>query len=611
MSEMGTGKQILDSRIGSNNVVYDKLIDDTYINTFDKILDTLSNHCGPYGKFAMIYDINDPIADPVFTKDGINIVRAMEFMNPLQRSAHKLAMYIGSRIESSIGDGTTSAMITSITALKYLREVGLYKEEGLTHQKFKKDFNTFKQLIAESINYKTFTIDKLQELFPDKTRKELVKNIAYHQAYTSSHGNHELATVIAEVFSSVDERGWDYIGYERWTFETEKEYSYEVDKDQYTIEAKPADKAMFNNELGTTFECGDCDLVVFNEDIMDDSFSTIKVKELINKYIEGERELVIIAPFVAYTVSNWLLARLQEKQKHNIKVFTHSIDDPRVNDLVNIALISDTLPNSSSTIESTNGLTIINGVQCSFFEKELKLNKLFDCKVEDTIHPFVNSPDHVIFNHYVDNLLRIIKRLKNDAKHSSSLREAAKYEKLYSKLILINKASIRIGGNIYDNVAAIDVVADVVSAVKKTLKDGFVFGGGVTFVDCLSLVDDVNSNNTIKHFINAFQIGLNTVLNSMIKFAPKDMTFEMFGIVYGDAVITDLIGAADTTFDLISFKYNVMDDNFFESKDVEPENKYIIQPKNTDIELIDRFGEVALRFLMTKNIIPIGGVYET
>ena len=104
------GRPIVNANIGVTNILESNDIYTIMLDTFTDIVRVLSDHCGPYGKFAMITSATNRVAEPVFTKDGIGIVRAMEYMSVMQEYVRNTLAYMGSRVETAAGDGTTSSI---------------------------------------------------------------------------------------------------------------------------------------------------------------------------------------------------------------------------------------------------------------------------------------------------------------------------------------------------------------------------------------------------------------------------------------------------------------------------------------------------------------------
>ena len=105
-----------------NNITDKKELISKMIETLDDLIVVLKAHCGPFSGYAVIMDPNAMGAEPAFTKDGINIVRGIKYTDRIKEFTRNSLQYIGSRIETSAGDGTTSAMIICATMLKVLLE---------------------------------------------------------------------------------------------------------------------------------------------------------------------------------------------------------------------------------------------------------------------------------------------------------------------------------------------------------------------------------------------------------------------------------------------------------------------------------------------------------
>ena len=131
-------KRVLNTNTGLSNIIEGDNIDNIMNNTFVKIANVLSDHCGPYGMFAMIPS-EDGLSDPKFTKDGMNIVRAMEFINPMEREVQDNLLYIAGKVERASGDGTTSSMIIVCEVLKTLQAIGT---SGTTYGEYVSEYNT-------------------------------------------------------------------------------------------------------------------------------------------------------------------------------------------------------------------------------------------------------------------------------------------------------------------------------------------------------------------------------------------------------------------------------------------------------------------------------------
>ena len=119
-TEPTVGLVPMDNNIGMSNRLEKGDMEKMMIDTLSDLADVLKDHCGPYGKYAAITSPVNPSAEPIFTKDGINIIRSIDYVSQVQQFIRHTLMYMGSRIESTAGDGTTSAMIIMAVAMREL-----------------------------------------------------------------------------------------------------------------------------------------------------------------------------------------------------------------------------------------------------------------------------------------------------------------------------------------------------------------------------------------------------------------------------------------------------------------------------------------------------------
>ena len=158
-------KAVIDANKGVTNVLESETIHTDLANVYDKIYNTLKAHFGPYSKFAVLIDPSDVLADPVFTTDGINIVRAIEFASPMEEEVKKMVAYIGTRMETAVGDGTTSAMMFTCAVLKKLM-THLYSNE-YEHFSLNELRREYDNIVAHIERY--IPLWK-ENIFPDKMR---------------------------------------------------------------------------------------------------------------------------------------------------------------------------------------------------------------------------------------------------------------------------------------------------------------------------------------------------------------------------------------------------------------------------------------------------------
>jgi hypothetical protein len=171
------------------------------------------------------------------------------------------------------------------------------------------------------------------------------------------------------------------------------------------------------------------------------------------------------------------------------------------------------------------------------------------------------------------------------------------------KLTVSKRSYFLIGGNAYDNAAAVDVVVDAILAVKNTLTKGFGLGGNKTLYKTLkeysanvktdkSIAEDVRA--LLLSYANLFMEGITAVHHANTKWFNIPPTFD-----------------ENCSFDLTKYVDNNERDCKATIEDIciAANNPTIItQPITADMELVKRFGELALKFVRTQRIITPGGV---
>ena len=91
------------------------------LHTLQRCQNILKDHCGPQSGYAML--VNNMSAginfEPnVFTRDGIKILSSIEFLSPLERYIKDLLTYVGTRVDNTAKDGTTTSMLFSALFFK-------------------------------------------------------------------------------------------------------------------------------------------------------------------------------------------------------------------------------------------------------------------------------------------------------------------------------------------------------------------------------------------------------------------------------------------------------------------------------------------------------------
>ena len=588
------GRPIINANIGVTNRIEADDIKSIMMDTFDDIANVLSDHCGPYGQFAMIVNPANKVAEPVFTKDGIGIVRAMEYMSPMQEFVRTTLAYIGSRVETAAGDGTTSSMIICAVGLKKLLEFLSNTKYPYSYNHMMSIYRRFSDTITTLLEGRgQYNIDKLCMDKTEDEKKKIIYRVAYSQAYTSSHGNKQLSDAVARLFSETPKEAWNYLYIDKCKYESDKLYEVAVDESQYTVNnTHPYPNGTLTEDMGTA-------RVRKNSRIVLSAYCPSKDEGFMDGHVLYQDIEKSVSdpdhPSVAYicprdldtNTMNHLNDLFKKYPNNDVVMFFIEAPDPRLNDIV----CMKTLNNSFAPITEFVG-------DYSYSGGDLKIESgLYDNPTDSKLNPMVDNIDYPDLNLMLANIDKIIKQIKSQVANRTLNSDIANLQKLRLKLMVSRRTYFLIGGSAYDNAAAVDVVVDAILAVKHTLTKGFGLAGNKTLYNILDAKTKCNvasdsSNVLFKQYCIAFLCGIEKVFQSASKWHGESITFK-------PSVSQDLARYDGKEVTIDSLAENLDKDDF----DIP-----IIQPISADIELIRRFGELSLKFVRTARIIAPGGL---
>lgn len=588
------GRPIINANIGVTNRVEADDIKSIMMNTFDDIASVLSDHCGPYGQFAMIVNPSNKVAEPVFTKDGIGIVRAMEYMSPMQEFVRTTLAYIGSRVETAAGDGTTSSMIICATGLKHLLKFLSTTTYAYSYNHMMSIYRHFADSITTLLEGSgQYNIDRLCDNKTEEERKKIIYRVAYSQAYTSSHGNKKLSDAVAKLFSETPKEAWNYLYIDKCKYESDDLYTVAIDESQYTVNnTHPYPSGKLTEDMGTARHRKQARIVLSGIcPTKDDSYMEGHLL-----YEDIEKSISDVShPSVAYicprdidtNTMNHLNDLFKKHPNNDVVMFFVEAPDPRLNDIV----CMKTLNNNFSLVSEFVG-------DYSYCGGDLKIESgLYENPTGSKLNPMVGNIDYPNLNLMLENIDKIIKQIKSQVANRTLNSDIANLQKLRLKLMVSRRTYFLIGGSAYDNAAAVDVVVDAILAVKHTLTKGFGLAGNKTLYKILTTkemcINDSDSSNVLfKEYCRAFSDGILAVFQAASKWHHENIVFN-----------------PDASVDLARFTgKSVTVDSLTENLDSDKFDVPIIQPISADIELIRRFGELSLKFVRTARIIAPGGL---
>jgi hypothetical protein len=586
---------VLDHNLGASNIVNQEQIDSIMFNVFDAIGNVLMDHCGPYSGYAMIPpDASNPLAAPTFTKDGINIINAIKFINPIEVQTKELLAYIGRKVERTAGDGTTSSMWVATYLLSVFRKM-LSENKTITYREFTNAYDRFVVGIAAEI-------DKLV-ITPADDERDLMAGIAFHQAMTSSHGDVELSRMVSDLVGQLGRGGMQHLIFEREGVETKDRFKVIVDDSSYSTEAHIFDNKMLNSAVCTEFVDDDCDLLFFPNEIISNSMELTVLIQAIEALEPDGRGLVVVSPYHGdMLVTNKVAQLYHTLRVKGIKFAWFRIQNihPTINDINGLCAVMG----QHYARGPVEGLRRSN-IKAVFRQNTLHLHNLVEYDAQG-LHPDLARPGSAInlMLFAIDDYLTSVQE-NRVAQDFSFTPTTAK--RIANTLRYSTRGHIMIGGTNYDNQAAVDVLTDVLSAARESITNGVALGGYKTLMSAartvalnynygkVSLPDD-RGYCLVGEIATCYDSALTEFLRKLyFENNPKSLPADATRCdISCDLISGELIEFTST--DLRKIPEHIPGSH-------KQTPHLVVQPKNTDIEFVKRFGEVAIKFLFTNKVI--------
>ena len=652
---VGGSFRVLDANRGLNNIVDDKTYREMLDEVCDIVLENMKDHCGPYATFAII---DDPMTDPdkpFFSKDGMDITDSIRFINPIQYAIRRLLSYCSKNSDKIAGDGTTSAMIITISALRYINNFLKEEKDQGRRYSYKELYDVYRDFKDQFVNSDggLITIDKLHDyVFKTVTqltdreidiptdiliRKAVIYGVAYNQAYISSHGDEDLAIVVAKMFTTIPEESWDHVFFSRSIFEKD-DYRYKliVSDSQFEMPCRIMNKDMLNAKLGHKLSYKNAKLVPLMHPIYAANKKYFDaLMDLMEQCIRDKEELLIIhtenLDNMTSQAINSKLEYLKDEGVYNttVAIVRHEPLQARLNLVTVLNLVCGKMPTDANEM-----FNIIEGVSVEFDQLTLKLNGLYENPDNSLIHPLVDDPEFTQFNSVLDFIEETMENTKASGATYTRADDIMNFHELYYKMKYTKTAVIHIGGNTHDSVTSVAIVKDAIMAARASLQRGFELGGMAGILqkfhtmDCSA--DSARNQKIMLMFMNAFTAGVD-ILHDYLSENASDINFssmilnsgtwtdnsidtlssvEMYNLInrrYVSAfyfikyVINDLVVISDNPkcFDKSKGFHNLIQ----EHPDVS-----VIQPVDINNTIITRFGELFLKMVTSSKVIGPDGV---
>ena len=459
-------------------------------DTCRQIVDLLSDHCGPHATDALIIQDNTGtnLKDPhyaIFTKDGINIVKMIEFVSPIQRHIQNLIAYIGKRVEELSHDGTTTAMMFfSLLVLNYFELINTTLETGgLTdRKKLIADLSQVLKAISEGLESEMVMTTETLAAQYDIPHQDTIRYVAFQQAMLSSKGDRELAEAIVEVVETLPTELYGMFTISQSGLETDSRFSVIKDDFDFMLPVISNLDDM-NHRMGTEYLAETCDILVSEDSLVQGNPALeILVKHLHDAENGGlTQDLVVIAR----SIDSSLMARINTINRslaYKVILFPLSVHNPyssKATVLGAMMAVASVYPIYEHLINP--GLPyLIRDAKVHYKNKRLYVSNLY---VKDTTryHPSFNNKDRFLpYTKMVEDIKEHLDNINSGRVRVESAADNARYLDyidIYRRMISADVRNLQLSGMRHDTMADRDVVQDSFGAVLSSLEHGFVFDG--------------------------------------------------------------------------------------------------------------------------------------
>lgn len=262
------------------NIISKEEFEDRVGKVFHLLWKTLSKSFGPYGAPTIIY--NYPWSH--ITKDGYTIMKNLSFNASetlVDQAISDMAADICGRLNYSVGDGTTSAVISTNSIYQnYMQRRDELKSENVLPRDIIKNFNIIKDEVIKELQNSV-------KIIRSDDREELRKNI-YDVVYVSSNGDEVMSNYIADLYK---ELGAPAISCELASDGITKCKLI----DGYKYDLMLTDRIYINTD-DNTMVLSDADIIIFSTKVTKQTYTEILQPLNMQCAMRG-RHLIVAAPY--------------------------------------------------------------------------------------------------------------------------------------------------------------------------------------------------------------------------------------------------------------------------------------------------------------------------
>jgi hypothetical protein len=600
--------------------------------TLDKCQKILKEHCGPQAGYAMLVEnmtAGIEYRPNIFTRDGIGILKSVEFMSPMERYIKDMLTYIGSRVDSAAKDGTTTSMLF---AALFLNRVFDKLDElhacGLSFFQMNKAIEALFNKIIESLETYAFSIERTAKSteIDEEVKVRTAGLVAFMQALSSSGGNVELAIAMKEIFEKSPSVAWDFISSRSSIKETESAFKVEVCEYDYRIKAITALEGILTKALNSEYEAEDVEIIVLTTSTQGNEIRSEKLIQYLRN--SEDKNIIVIAPAFDGRLTGTAY-RLNAQREHKIALWQFSPEHKLAGvsysyELLGLAAVSK-IEIPFDMDESTDELLprhIAKAKKVVWHDTYLEFYGLYE-RTDNNLHPFYSHPETATgFYNDVRRALEHQLSLYKEG-HKAEGNMSSVFLELLNRIACVHRPTLRLGGQTHEQQANADVVKDVQGAIMSSLNNGFLINGPISIfraiMDTCEYYETLTVPEGNAHIAKVLEFQ-NIIVNAMAECGE-----DILSVVYGtgdDYPTMDMYHTPDIYYNSLS-KDNqardywefieriktVKDINNLSEEALELGVQYpVLQPKRITIELLKRIKELLMKFVNTNKIVVYGGV---
>ncbi len=414
----------------------------------DALADAVKVTLGPKGRNVII---EKKFGAPHITKDGVSVAREVELEDPFQNMGAQLVKEVASKTGDDAGDGTTTATVLA----QAIVNVGLKNvAAGANPMDIKRGIDRAVAIVVEGIKAQS------QEVGDDFKKIEDVARI-------SANNDEAIGHLIAEAMKKVKKEGVI-------TVEEAKGTETTVD----IVEGMQFDRGYISPYFVTDTEKMEC--VMENPFILlfDKKISNIKdILPVLEATAQSGRGLVIISEDVDQEALATLVVNRLRGSLKVCAVKAPGFGDRRKEMLEDIAILT-----GGTVISEEKGMQLANAtVEMLGRAEKVTINK------ENTT--IVNGAGNK------ENIAARVAQIKAQIEQTTSDYDREKLQERLAKLAG-GVAVLHIGApSEVEMKEKKDRVDDALSATRAAIAEGIVPGGGVAYIRCVKLLENVKGAN--------------------------------------------------------------------------------------------------------------------